>query len=486
MKNLKYIVFTLFLGTLYTSCSNDSEELEESFAPKVEATTSSKLEVENFFYRGMSDIYLYKKDVAVLADNFFTSQEEKNKYLEGFSSPENLFKKLTSSQDKFSYIIEDYRDPYKASANTGTGMSFGLVSYCSSCSEVFGFVRLVYPNSSAQQAGVERGMIFNRINGQQITTSNFGSLLNSSNYKIGLAKIEGSSIVELDQTISLSTSTYNNNPVVTTETVNIDEKKVGYIYYDSFDSDYDEELNAAFGQLKAEGVSELVLDLRYNGGGSVRTATDLASMITGQFADKVFMKEQWNEKYQSYYENNSPENLLNKFNKTTKKGTAINSLNLSRVFVLTTNSSASASELIINGLDPYIDVVHIGGVTTGKFQASVALYDSPNFAKNNSALKSSHFYAIQPLVLKSLNANNVSDYVNGLKPDIEVREDVRNLGALGDPNELLFKTAIDVIKGNRISNPEVKTFRTIGESDMFSQDYKRMYIDNNQLPIIED
>lgn len=491
MKNLKFIILTLFSGLIFTACSSDdSEDFKESTTQVTENVneSSKKFEVENFLYRGMSDIYLYKRDVPVLADNYFNTTADKNAYFAQFSTPTKLFDKLTSSQDRFSYIMEDYRENNKSSAGSTmtNGMSYGLVSYCNSCNEVFGYVRFVFPNSSASEKGVKRGMIFNRVNGQQLNKSNFQSLLASGTYSIGLAKIENNNISNQDQSISLTSRQQARNPVVMTKTLDVIGKKVGYIFYESFDQDYDEELNNAFGTLKAAGVSDLILDLRYNGGGSVRTATDLAAMITGQFADKIFMKEKWNEKYQAYYESRDPESLLNKFNTKIRTGANINSLNLNRVFVLTSSSTASASELIINGLDPYIEVIHIGDVTTGKFQASVALYDSPNFSKENSELNRNHHYAIQPLVLKSHNANNVSDYVNGLTPDVSAKEDVLNLGPLGDENEILFKVALDAIKGNRNSVPQVKEYNAVGESEMFKENYKEMYIDSRPLPVINN
>lgn len=490
----KFLVFTFCLGLLLSSCSQDdqdfTEKTEENKINPDPTTTepASELDVENFFYRGMSDIYLYKKDVAVLADDYFESDADKTRYLENFASPEALFKKLTASQDRFSYVIEDYRDLNRMSSGTENihGMSYGLVSYCNSCSEVLGYVRFVYPNTSASENGVERGMIFNRVDGKQLTKSNLNELLGASNFTIGLAKIEDNTVSNLDQSISISLRESVKNPVILSKVLDVNGTKVGYLSYDSFEASFDEELNDVFTSFKSEGVKELVLDLRYNGGGSVRTATDLASMITGQFSNQIFMKEEWNEKYQNYYEQNDPQSLLNKFNAKLRTGTAISSLNLNRVFVLTTSSSASASELIINGLEPYIDVIQIGDVTTGKFQASAALYDSPDYNKDHNALNTSHFYAIQPLILKSLNADNVSDYVNGLNPDISYKEDITDLGDLGDANEPLLKIALDVIQGNRVSIPQARIYPEVGESDMFRIDYKRMYIDNKDLPSIKD
>ncbi|HSP40862.1 MAG TPA: S41 family peptidase, partial [Gillisia sp.] len=444
-------------------------------------------EEENFIYRVMSDIYLYKKDVPVLADNYFSSTADKYLYFDKSSSPDALFDKLVASHDDYSYLHPDYREMNKTAAGTRlmNGMGYGLVAYCDSCNDVFGYVRFVFPNSVASEQGVERGMIFNRVNGQQLTRSNINSLLSTETFTIGLAKIEGNQISNLDRTISLTARQQLKNPIIISKTFNVDGIKVGYLFYESFNEDFDEELNQAFGNFKNEGISELILDLRYNGGGNVRTAIDLAGLITGQFPGQVFMKERWNDKYQKYYEEREPESLLNRFNTTTRSGTALNSLNLNRIFVLATKSSASASELIINGLDPYIDVVHIGTATTGKFQASAPLYDSPDYDKKHSALNKNHFYAVQPLILKSANVNDVSDYVNGLNPDIVVEEDVLNLGPLGDPNELLIKVAIDVIKGNRTSVPYVKPYPAVGESGMFEREYKEMYIDTKTIPVIK-
>src|SRR5690606_36105684 len=490
MKDLKFLFLTLISGLIFTGCSkDDSEDFKEPEAEVVE-TTAKGYEVENFIYKTMNDIYLYNKDVAVLANNYFASTAEKNLYFDQSSTPEALFKKfVASSKDKYSYLHSNYREMDKMASGTRSmnGMSYGLVAYCGSCSEVFGYVRFVYPNSVAAEKGVERGMIFNRVNGQQLTRSNINSLLATETFSIGLASINSDNqISNLDQTIDLTARQQSKNPILISKIFNVDSKKVGYLFYESFDEDFDEELNDAFGNFKNEGISDLILDLRYNGGGNVMTSINLASMITGQFTDQIFMKERWNEKYQKHYEERDPESLLNRFTTKTRSGTAINSLNLNRIFVLTTGSSASASELIINGLDPYIDMVHIGGVTTGKFQASAPLYDSPDYDKDNSSLNKNHFYAVQPLILKSSNVNDVSDYVNGLTPDFKVDEDILDLGPLGDEGEILIKTALDIIKGNKTSIPQVKAYPAVGESKMFDPEFQKMYIDNKSIPVIKE
>jgi C-terminal processing protease CtpA/Prc len=258
--------------------------------------------------------------------------------------------------------------------------------------------------------------------------------------------------------------------------------------YNSFIGNFDDELNQAFGELKSEGVEELVLDLRYNGGGDVDSAVDLASMITGQFEGEIFMKEMWNATYQAYFEENAPERLLNLFDSKIRTGESINSLNLSKVYILSTASTASASELIINGLEPYINVIQIGETTTGKFQASVTLYDSEDFSKD-SGVNENHTYALQPLVLKSANANGKSDYFNGLDPDVELSENINNLGVLGDLQEPFLQAAVNHIKGiskigadaEQHKRPE-SNLKIIGDGEMFEPTYQRMYL--NRVPEI--
>lgn len=478
MKIFKFL-FLSFLLAGFTSCSTDEDDIDE-----IPTGPTRNLTVENFIYRGLNEIYLYKADVPQLADGFFSTQAEKNDFLDNFATPEDLFYDgLTTPEDKFSFIVDDYIELENSFSgiSTTTGMSYVLSYITSGSNDILGYVRYVLPGTSADAKGVKRGDIFTQVDGQKLTASNYAALLAPSSFTITLAKIEGDVVTDTDVKITLTKQEYNSNPVYIAKTLDIDGKKVGYLMYNSFTADYDVQLNNAFADFKAAQITDLILDVRYNGGGSVRTTADLASMITGQFAGQIFMKEVWNQKYQTYFEQNEPERLLNKFNTTLKTGEAINSLNLGRVYILTSARSASASELIINGLEPYIDVIQIGDVTTGKFTASVTLYDSPNFGRANA--NTTHKYAIQPLVLKSVNAAGVSDYVNGLTPDYLYKENIRTLGVLGDPNEPLLKLALDVIQGNRVSIPQsIDEFEVLGESNMFDLDYQKMYID--ELPPI--
>lgn len=485
MKNFP-LLFAAFVLTL-TSCSKDDEVLEQNLTSETtdEKAESNELEVEEFIYAGLNDIYLYKADVSVLADDFFKTEDDKLDYLAGFTSPESLFESLKSGSDRFSFMTDDYKsleDRFNGVSSSTAGMNFGI-GRISGTEHLFAFLQYVIPNTPAAEAGLSRGTVFTEINGKKMTLSNLESLLDSNTLTINIGKVENGSLTLTDETVTLDQESYTTNPVHLVKTLDVDGKKVGYLMYNSFTGNFDQELNQAFAELKSQGVEELVLDLRYNGGGSVESAVDLASMITGQFEGQIFMKEQWNKAYQEYLEREKPERLVNRFNDTIRTGETIHSLNLSRVYVLATEGTASASELIINGLEPYIDVVQVGETTTGKFQASTTLYDSEDFTKDTE-VNNNHTYALQPLVLKSANAAGKSDYIDGLKPDIELSENINNLGVLGEPTEPFLQAALNHIQGIAPKSSDAaqqkrseNSFKIIGNGEMFEPHYQRMYLD---------
>lgn len=460
MKKIKILLLALLLGSTVTSCFKDMDD-EMGFA--------STLDVQNFIYRGLNVFYLYKSEIPELADNHYENQGALNSFLNGFSSPENLFAYLLSEKDRFSFLIDDYRvlEQLLDGVTLDNGMKFGLVRIDPS-GEVFGYVRYVLPNTSAEENGVERGMIFNTVDGVALTADNFNQLLSPTSYSIGLATLNGNELVPTGENISLTKQQHTENPIHIAKTLDISGMKIGYLMYNAFTSDFDSQLNAVFADFKAEGITDLVLDLRYNGGGSIETANDLSSMITGQFEGELFIKQVYNENF-----DDEPRFFNDEIGKT---GEGINNLNLNRVFVLTTSSSASASELVISGLMPYIDVIQIGGTTTGKFQGSTVVYDSPTFTKQNVNL--GHRYAMLPLILKSVNSAGFTDYADGIQPDVPVQEDYANLGILGEPSEPLLSAAL-MQMGAGLQQPDYSTentpYKEIGESNMNSPIHQRMF-----------
>tara|TARA_B100000795_G_scaffold104061_1_gene76762 strand:- start:34156 stop:35550 length:1395 start_codon:yes stop_codon:yes gene_type:complete len=451
MKNLLYIP-TLAILLLLSSCF---EDVDDTIIP------ASTLDIQDFIYRGLNFFYLYKADTPELANNAFSTNETKNTFLSSYDSPQSLFDYLKSDQDRFSFLVDDYVGLENAlnGISLNNGMEFGLVLYPDGSGDVFGYIRYILPNSNAATKAIARGTIFNTIDGQQINEDNYRSLLAPDSYSIGLATFDGTAITATQTTITLTKTQYSENPIHIARTFTIEGEKVGYLMYNGFTRDFDPELNTAFGDFKNEGIQHLILDLRYNGGGSVETAVDLSSMITGQFNGDVFYTEQWNQDRQEQYA--SP----GLFNSQISNGEPINSLNLNEVYVLTSARSASASELVINGLTPYINVVQVGDTTTGKFQASFLLYDAPapNFSRSQANVN--HTYAMLPLVFKTANVAGNTDFVDGLIPDVALKENYANLGQLGDITEPLLAQALDEIFPSLAPNPVFNSLEEIGDSN---------------------
>jgi len=475
---------SLVILILLSSCSKDRDD---------EIRPLSELEIENFIYSGMQLYYLYKPEIPELANTYFDTNSELNDFLSGFTGPEDLFYNgLVADVDRFSFLSTDYRDLENSFAGVSktSGIDYGLALDPNDANFAFAYVRYVLPNTSASENGVARGMIFNTINDERLTTMANGDgiyslsarsreLLNLDSYTIALAEFDTNDDLQLTgERIDLVQEEYTENPVFIAKTLDIDGNKIGYLMYNAYRRNFDSELNAAFAQFQADGVTDLVLDLRYNGGGSVETAIDLTSMITGQFNGEIITKQQWNPEIQAAFEAEEPDALIDRFDNTISDGSLINSLNLSRLFVIGTGSTASASELTIIGLQPYIDVQTVGTTTVGKFQASITLYDSDSFRRNDETLNPSHFYAIQPLVYTYANADDVIGPPAGITPDFELREDVSNLGTLGAPDEPLLSLALDQILGRSYSSKSKAgtVFELFGERENQNATYQRMYI----------
>jgi len=440
MKKFKIALLIVLSILIVPSCSDDLDD-----------NPIASSSINDFIWKAMNVFYLYKDDVPDLANDRFATDSEYNTYLDGFDTPEAIFDNLIFQPgviDRFSFLVDNYIELEQlfAGVTKNHGMEFGLIFFPGSDFNVFGYVRYVLPGTDAESKGVQRGMIFNTIDGVQITADNFSDLLEPESYTIGLATFDGTTITPTSDTIDLTKVEYTENPIFISETLNVEGQNIGYLMYNGFTANFDSQLNAAFAGFASNGITDLVIDFRYNPGGSVFTAITLSSLITGQFTGEVFTTEQWNSDNQAFFEANDPNRLINLFIDETRNGANLNSLNLNRVYILTTRSSASASELVINGLNPYIDVVQIGGTTRGKFSASTTLYDSSDFGR--SGANPNHTYAVQPLILKSINVNGVTDYFDGLAPDTELFEDYSNLGSLGDINEPFLAEALAQITGS--------------------------------------
>ncbi|MGG7036511.1 MAG: S41 family peptidase [Flavobacterium sp.] len=402
-------------------------------------------EIKDFVWRGMNLYYLWQADVPDLANSKNDNLKEYYSFLNAYPDPIKFFNhlRIDKSIDKFSTIYSDYSvlEGVLSGNTLNNGMDYGLRRKSGSATVIYGWVRYILPNSDASTKNIQRGDIFYAINGISLYddgegNQNWYNLLNSNDtYTLNLANYNNGNITPNGKSVTLTKTNLTENPIFLNTVINQGSHNIGYLVYNGFYSSYDNQLNAVFGNFATQNVTDLVLDLRYNSGGSVNTATKLASMITGQFTNQVFARQQWNAKAANYY--GSPEN---------KFIGNLNSLNLNTVYILTSKSTASASELVINGLKPYINVVQIGDVTTGKNVGSITLYDSPNFTKSN--VNPNHKYAMQPIVLKIVNRDGFGDYASGISPNHLLGENLNNMGILGDPNEPLLHKAIDLITGS--------------------------------------
>ena len=446
-----FIIFSLLL----IGCKKESDE-----DPNI-AKLENDLEIIDFVWKGLNQYYYWQESVISLADSKLDNLSNYSFYLSQNPNPENFFNSLKHPNDRFSWISDDYEEleNYLQGIDYSDGMEFGLFLECNG-QNVFGFVRYVHKNSDADINGIKRGYFFNTINGSILNKDNYGDLLFDDNVltnTFGFADLnydennQCASLISNNTNITLNKSRLVKNPIHISKTIDINQKKIGYLMYNQFlgnveseNRDYNLELNSVFGSFRSEGINELVIDLRYNPGGRISTSINLASMITGQFNNQIFAKEKWNSKLMDYWDEKNPDNLINRF-VDNMDGVSINSLNLNKVYILTTSRTASASELLINGLDPYIDVIHIGDYTVGKNQGSITVYDWIN---DQGEKNPNHKYAMQPIVLKIGNVAGYTDFPNGLVPDYEIKESIRTAGELGNKNEQLLKIAIDHIFGN--------------------------------------
>lgn len=475
MKNSYKLLLLLVIGlfSIY-SCSKSDDSLD---VPR-------NIEVQNFIWKGLNLYYLWQEDSPDLVDGRFANQGQLNSFLENFSNPKSLFDhlKVDPNTDRFSVLVDDYvyLENLFQGVTKNNGMDFTLRYKAGSQSEIYGVANYIIPNSDASAKNVMRGMVFYAINGQSLNVDNYRKLIAMDSYTINLADFNNGTLTPNGQSIDLVKTELTENPIFLTKVIPNGGQKVGYLMYNAFTANYDLQLNEAFGTLKNEGVTDLVLDLRYNGGGSVLTATRLASMITGQFTGQLFAKQQWNSKLQTYFEENNPNQLVNNFTNTIGN-TSINSLNLTRVYVLTTGGTASASELVINSLKSYVDVIQIGTKTTGKNVGSVTLYDSPTFGKKD--VNPRHKYAMQPIVIKTINKDGFGEYQDGIIPTVVQAENPGNLGVLGNQSEPFLSIALGLINGNAKFSPKDnqhlnKEFKTSKALQRFGNE---MYLDNETL-----
>ncbi|MDP1979194.1 S41 family peptidase [Undibacterium sp.] len=358
----------------------------------------------------LDDIYLWYRDII-------------NVPKESYFNPQDYFQALiVKSKDRFSFTdtqgsIDDY-------FQTGADVSFGF-----SLTRDSGGIRVRYvqPGSPADQAQIKRGATL-----VSVDNSTIGTYLNDTQYNaVYPSKAETHSFQIRDsgsfsnRAVTMTATTVTTAPVLQNQVLNVNGKKIGYMVFTDHIRTAEAPLVKTITEFKQAGVSELVLDLRYNGGGYLYIANELSAMIAGsKVTDKIFEKLQFNDKHTDLTADN-----ISYFYDTDSNNRPLPQLNLSRVFVLTGSNTCSASESIINGLKPFMQVILIGDTTCGK---------PYGFIQTNNCKTA--YFAIQ---FAGVNALNQGDFTNGFTPTCQVSDSLNY--QLGDQSEPRLSAALKYV-----------------------------------------
>lgn len=438
-----FIIWSLLL-VFSASCVREDDELKAPPAIR---------EINEFIWENM-DIYYFWRDK--MPRNIRRDHEQ---------DPSRFFDKLIYRDDIWSIITDNRDELENRLQGIEKTMGYSLKLYrLGETTRVFAVVELVHENSPARNAGIQRGDLITRINDTEITVNNFFNLLfEKETYKATFGDLIDGTLVDNGFSIELNAITMSLNPIYYHTVIETDNHKIGYLVYNQFIEKYNDQLRSVFAEFRAQGVNELILDLRYNPGGAVISSTLLASLIAPKSVvsgNNIFMRYIWNSVIEDFFKRrpDGEENLLIKFKNEE------HNLDLNRVYVLTSRNTASSSELIINCLRPYMDVFLIGETTSGKYTGSITITDEED----------RHTWAIQPIVLKSANVNGETDYRNGFTPDIQAADDLTQ--ALGSLDERLLSLAyqqITQIAPARIAYPAWMESRSIIGSVMHQPYEKR-------------
>ncbi|MGE5864947.1 MAG: S41 family peptidase [Rhizobacter sp.] len=318
--------------------------------------------------------------------------------------------------DRFSYI--DTRASFDQFFVEGRTLGYGV-----SVNGVEGTlplkIRYVDPESPAAAAGLRRGDTVVAANGtpaaQLVASKDFSVLSPSRENEVLTLDVESGGVA---RKVPLTSTTYKLVPVTATSVFTLaNGSKAGYLSLKDFITQAETPLAESIAQIRQAGATELILDLRYNGGGRVSTAAQLGSLVTGAtHAGKLFTQLVFNPRRQSLNSNYWLQN---------RPGPAF-----PRVVVLTGSRTCSASEMVVNGLKPYAEVVTIGGTSCGKPVG----FTPQDWCDN--------VYSI--VNFESLNANGQGRYYNGLPLTCPVSDDFNR--DLGDPAETLTAAAIGYLQ----------------------------------------
>ena len=441
LKKLLLVIF--ILGAM--ACNKTVTTIPETpVAPAVDNTTAPKItntDVNTWIHETMTAYYLWPDKMPAIAKTNTSSNP-----MDYFYSILYDYKTI----DRFSWIDSSSANLINQLNGINTVLGIRVSAFYADDAKVNVALVIAYvlKGSPAEKNGLKRGDIILSVDDQTITSSNYNSVLQNQTLRLGLGTYNNKVFSSTGKTLTVTKVELQTNPILQDTVINWAGKKVGYFAYLQFLTSFDDSLRAVFGRFKSKGVNELVIDLRYNGGGYVTNSDLLTNLMVNDLAskvDKVMNKRQYNDAYtKEVIKQYGAAALVTNFKMESNN---IGSLN--RVFVLTSTGTASASELIINNLKPFMNVILIGEHTYGKNVGSFTITDN---AKRWN-------YGLQPITFKILNSLDQSEYgtVNGFLPDYALLDDVLPYKLLGDPNETYLNKALSIIgptayKANAIGN----------------------------------
>ena len=341
-----------------------------------------------------------------------------------FASPEAYLEavRYRALDSSFSYITSKASSDafYSDSQFIGFGLSYKRTG------DTELRIAQTFPGSPAADAGMDRGDTLLSVNGKTVAdllrTGEINTIFGAE--QVGVtADLAWRDMQGRERSATLAKRLVTIPTVSQTAVLNAGGTRVGYIHFRNFVQPSVEALNTAFTQLRDQGATELVLDLRYNGGGLVSVAQHLAGLIAGPpLVGQVFVQFTHNDKQTSR-------------NTAYKLEAKPQALAATRLVVIATSGSASASEAIINGLRPYMDVKVVGDTTYGK---PVGQYGFDFCQK-----------VLYPVAFLVTNARGEADYFNGIPADCAAPDDVDH--ALASPQEASLAEALYVVRNGRCS-----------------------------------
>ena len=478
MKKILWLMLAVLLPLGFTACSDDDKETPvEPVEPvnpepdddETEAYASAEPYANFFGYNVMSDVYLWKDEI----------EEGLSTWMIGEDPIEKVatvrYKENGEDVDKWTQMTNDYEGfigGVDGVPTTTYGCSYKFYLKAENSNAVVAFVTYTYPDSPAEEAGLQRGDVVLTLNGAELNTSNYTDLYYSSSMTVGVGKYENKTYVDTGKTVSMTAVNMYEDPVLIKKVFDCGGKKVGYLAYMSFTLESCQTLVDACKSFKQEGVTELILDLRYNGGGYVFTEEVLASMLAPEAEVKngsVFETEVWNKDYMDYYKEKGTD--LNTYFRTSFKqthnektyniDTSDANIGLTKIYALIAGGTASASEAVLVGLMPYMDIELIGEQSHGKYctgiiwsaeewyQDIVDYYkennkdfaaDYPEFAEWKSYITN---WGIYVMINRYADKNGNNPCMpNGLVPDIEGYDLFEEAYSLGDERENLLNIAL--------------------------------------------